>query len=74
MQYYTGREIRIGDQVLSEYGKVPGVVVHIIETDSDVQLWQLQEPGVMIEGPVFGWLFVPTSMLDSQYLEFVANG
>jgi hypothetical protein len=66
ISYQDGMEMRVGDSVLIEQGRTPGVITDLIESAAERSEWNVQEPGVMIESPPFGLLFVPTSMFEAH--------
>ncbi len=69
MRYKTGENVEVGDSVLIEHGKAPGVVNSVVETDSDMKDWALNEQGIMIESQSFGLVFCPSSSDDPVVLE-----
>lgn len=59
MKYLSGEEIRLGDNVLIENGRTNGIVEYIIETESDMEEWNLEEKGVLLKSEPFGSVFWP---------------
>ena len=49
MKYLSGEEIEVGDNVLIENRRTPGVVECVIETDQDMKEWNLDERGVLLK-------------------------
>lgn len=61
ISYEDGTEMKVGDSVLIEEGRTPGVITHIIESTAKQSEWNVQEPGVIIKPPPFGLVFIPTA-------------
>lgn len=59
--YQDGTEMKVGDSVLIEDGGTPGVITELIESVSEQNEWNVDEPGVMIKSPPFGLVFIPVS-------------
>ena len=72
MNYSSGERAQLGDHVAIEHGRTPGRVTDIIEADSDMSQWNVDEPGLMIQSAPFGLVFWPTSSEDS--VVFVHRG
>jgi len=68
MNYKTGEVVKIGDSVLIENGKTPGIVQAVIETENDMQEWGLDEKGISIESKPFGLVFWPASILEDPVI------
>jgi hypothetical protein len=64
MDYATGEKVEVGDQVVIENGKTSGVIYAVVETDSDMKEWRVDEPGMLIESKPFGMVFWPISDID----------
>ena len=64
MKYLTGKEISVGDEVLIENGKTSGVIETIIETQKEMEQWNVEETGVLIKAAPFGLVFWPQSNND----------
>jgi hypothetical protein len=64
--YQDGMEMRVGDSVLIEHGRTPGVITNLIEFAAEQSEWNVQEPGVMIKSPPFGLVFIPTSTFEAD--------
>ena len=64
MNYQTGEEILVGDEVLIENGKTPGIVERIIESQKEMEQWNVEESGVLIKAAPFGLVFWPFSNND----------
>jgi hypothetical protein len=62
--YQDGMEMRVGDSVLIDHGRPPGVITNLIESAAEQSEWNVQEPGVMIKSPPFGVVFIPTSTFE----------
>jgi hypothetical protein len=61
MNYSSGETVEKGDSVTLEHGKTPGVVYAVIESPQQINEWNLDEPGIMIEAEPFGLVFWPAS-------------
>jgi len=72
--YQDGTEIQVGDQVLIEHSKTPGVVTEVVESESSQLEWNVEEPGVMLEAPPFGLVFWPVSSFAADPPVFVSRG
>jgi hypothetical protein len=59
--YQDGTEVKVGDSVLIERQRTPGVVVEVIESVSAQKQCNVDEPGVMLKSPPFGLVFWPVS-------------
>ena len=68
MNYATGEKVEIGDQVVIENGKTTGIIHAVVETDSDMKEWKVDEPGVLIESKPFGLVFWPISDIDEPVI------
>lgn len=64
MNYVSGEEIQVGDNVLIERRRTPGVVEYVIETDNDMKGWNLGERGILLLSEPFGSVFWP---IDEAY-------
>ena len=64
MNYSSGEEICVGDNVLIERGKTPGVVEYLIDSEQDQSSWNLNERGVLIKAAPFGSVFWPIEEND----------
>lgn len=64
--YQDGMEMRVGDSVLIEHGRVPGVITVLIQSAAEQSECNVQEPGVMINSPPFGLVFIPTSTFEED--------
>jgi len=73
MTYLDGTEVMMGDAVLIEHGKTPGMIVAVVEQDR-VAEFNVEESGVMIEAAPFGLVYIPASMFGDQGLSFKSRG
>ncbi len=60
--------MQVGDHVLIERGRTPGRVREVIEADTDLSQWNIEEPGLMVEAAPFGLVFWPASSPDAVVL------
>jgi hypothetical protein len=72
MRYKTGEIVKVGDSVLIENGKTPGVVYSVVETPIHIKEWGLEEAGLSIESEPFGLVFWPKTEEDDPVI-FVAR-
>ena len=63
--------MQVGDSVLIEDGKTPGIIVEIIESDSEQKNYGMEEPGVVMESPPFGLVFWPVSVFANDPIIFL---
>jgi hypothetical protein len=74
LKYADGSEIMVGDSVLLERGRTPGIVVFIVITAEEMTAINVEEPGVMLKSPPFGRVYLPQSCLLEDPLRFVQRG
>ena len=73
-KYEDGSEVMVGDSVLLEYGRTPGIVELIISTAEEVKAINVEEPGIMLKSPPFGRVYLPHWSLLEDPLKFVSRG
>lgn len=61
MYYQSGKFVELGDRVVIENGKKPGIVHAIIETQQHMKQWGVTEAGLLLESKPFGLVFWPES-------------
>ena len=61
MIYQSGQFVELGDRVVVENGKTPGIVHAIIETKEQMKQWSVDEIGLLLESKPCGLLFWPES-------------
>ena len=71
IRYEDGTELKVGDSVLIENRSTPGVITDLIESATEQRECNVQEPGVMIESPTFGLVFIPTSTFAENPIHLV---
>ena len=69
-----GNEIEIGDTVLFENGKTSGVIIHVLEDPRDLEFWNLNEKGIMLESMTFGMIFLPISCFIDHEVQIGSDG
>ncbi len=69
--YQDGGEMKIGDSVLLEGGRTPGIITEVIE--KNFKQWNVDEPGVMIKSPPFGLVFMPVSTFADNPIVLVSR-
>ena len=65
--------MRVGDTVLIEHGRTPGMISELIQANADLKQWNVTEPGVMIKSTPFGLVFLPISTFTDDPIVFVAR-
>ena len=68
MKYSSGEEILVGDEVLIENGKTPGVIETIVETQEEMKEWNVEESGVLVKAAPFGLVFWPLTNTDDPVI------
>ena len=71
LKYADGSEVMVGDSVLLERGRTPGIVELIVTTAEEMKAITVDEPGVMLKSPPFGRVYLPLSYLSDDPLRFV---
>jgi len=66
MVYQNGLDICIGDIVSLHFKEYKGTIVHIIESEHDIQNWGLDKPGVMIDTNFSGITFYEKTKLTAD--------
>ncbi len=61
MMYQSGQYVELGDRVVVENGKTPGIVHAIVGTEDQMKQWGVDETGLLLESKPFGLLFWPES-------------
>lgn len=64
MNYITGETVNLGDNVLIENRRTLGIVEHIIQTESDMKDFNVNEKGLMLKSKPFGLVFWPIDYKD----------
>jgi hypothetical protein len=73
LMYTDGSEIKVGDSILLECGRTPGTVELIVTTPEQMKEIGVEEPGVMLQSPPFGRVYLPVQSLQEDPLRFVAR-
>jgi hypothetical protein len=68
--YPDGMEICVGDNVVMNYGREPGVIRAIIDSPGKMNEWNIDENGLMIECEAAGLCFWPAHSLDENEIKF----
>ena len=71
--YPNGTEARVGDVVSLSHGAHSGVVKHVIESPAEIDSWNLQESGLMIDTSYGGYVFYPRPSLTIDEIEFLSR-
>jgi hypothetical protein len=72
-RYSDGSEILVGDSVLLERGRTPGIVELIVISDEEMKSINVEEPGIMLKSPPFGRVFLPQWSLEEHPLMLVSR-
>jgi hypothetical protein len=72
-KYQDGADVLVGDIVLIESGKTPGIVDRIITSDEEAKSINVDEVGVMLISPPFGLVFFSKHWLQQDPLRFVSR-
>jgi hypothetical protein len=73
IEYPDGTEACVGDAVALAHRANTGTVQHIIESAEDMDEWNLEEPGLMIDTSYGGLVFHPKHSLTIDEIEFVSR-
>ena len=73
INYPDGTEARIGDSVSLSHDTDLGVVLHVLDTVELVELWNLEEMGLMIDSTATGMTFYPIHSLDRDEIRFISR-
>lgn len=71
--YPDGTEARVGDAVALAHRTHIGTVHHVIESAAEIESWNLDEPGLMIDTSYGGLVFHPKHSLTINEIEFVSR-
>jgi hypothetical protein len=71
--YPDGSKIMVGDSVLFERGRTPGVVELIVTSDEQMKDINVEEPGIMLKSPPFGRVYLPLRALEEDPLILVSR-
>ncbi|GEM_PF-1553327 len=72
-KYEGGSAILIGDNVLVDKGKMPGVVDLVVNTPAEVKAFKVAEIGIMVKVPT-GLVYLTQKWLKEDPLMFVSRG
>ena len=64
MNYATGEQVQLGDEVLIENRGTKGIVEHIIQSEKDMKNFNVNEKGLMLKSKPFGLVFWPIEYKD----------
>ena len=71
--YPDGTEARVGDAVALAHRAHTGTAQHFIESKADLDSWNLDEPGLMIDTSYGGLVFHPKHSLTIDEIEFLSR-
>ena len=71
--YPDGTEAQAGDSVALAHGKHTGTVQQVIESNDELNAWNLSEPGLMIDTSFGGCVFYPQDQLTDDEIAFVSR-
>ncbi len=63
IMYPDGSEARENDAVALHHGAESGTVLHVIESKTQLEAWNMDEPGLMIDTSFGGLVFYPAKSL-----------
>jgi hypothetical protein len=72
-KYQDGSDVLVGDNVLIENGKTPGIVDRIITNDEEAKNINVDEVGIMLKSPPFGLVYFSKHLLQQDPLRFVSR-
>lgn len=72
-KYQDGSDILIGDNVLHEFGRTPGVVDRIITSEIEAKSINVDEVGIMLKSAPFGLVYLPKHWLEVDPLRLVSR-
>ncbi len=72
-KYDDGTDVLVGDNVLIENGKTPGIVDLIITTEEEAKNINVDEVGIMLKSPPFGLVYFSKFWLEKDPLRFVSR-
>jgi hypothetical protein len=71
--YQDGQPVHVGDTVALCHRTYTGVVSNIIDSAADVDAWNTEESGLMIDTSVTGLTFFPKRSLTDDEVVFVSR-
>jgi hypothetical protein len=71
--YPDGTQAQVGDAVALAHGEHSGVVRHMIESPEEMDAWNLDEPGLMIDTSYGGYVFYHKDQLTDDEIVFVSR-
>jgi hypothetical protein len=71
--YPDGTEAQLGDSVLLDHGAHDGMIHAVIENTAERENWNVQVPGLMVESPYYGMVFLPVHTLERDEIRFVSR-
>jgi hypothetical protein len=72
-KYQDGSDVLVGDNVLIENGKTPGIVDRIITNDEEAKNINVDEVGIMLKSAPFGLVYFSEHWLQQDPLRFVSR-
>jgi hypothetical protein len=73
IQYVDGQEACVGDKVLIDNGERIGIVDDVIDNDSKLREWGVEQPGLMIKSDYYGLLFRPVDCLEDDEISLISR-
>jgi hypothetical protein len=71
--YPDGTTVMVGDSVLFEQGRTPGLVELVVSSDEQMKENGVEEPGIMLKSPPFGLVYLPHLSLEEDGLVCVSR-
>jgi hypothetical protein len=73
IKYPDGSEVCVGDAVALHDRTHTGTVRHIIDSAADIDAWNLDEAGLMIDTSYGGLVFFSKHSLTRDEIEFISR-
>ena len=71
--YPDGLEVSVGDVVELHHRTYTGIVRHIIDSPADIDAWNEEEAGLMIDTSYGGLVFHPKHSLTDDEITFISR-
>jgi hypothetical protein len=71
--YPDGSEVRVGDSISLHHRAYTGTVQHVIDSATDLESWNLEEAGLMVDTSYGGLVFLPKHSLTEDEIVFVSR-
>jgi hypothetical protein len=71
--YPDGSEARSGDYVAIDSGARTGMVEAVIDTIEELEIWNLEERGLMVKSDYYGLVFLRADLLASDEVKLISR-